>query len=369
MERIHITLVGREALPVYYPIHAIGYDRVFLIATRESMAVAKTISKVANEHGHACSIYKGDIFSNDTTSSEKACESLHSEYPDADFSYNLTGGNKLMALGAFITASRHHAEVFYTDGDNYIDLVTNKTRRFCSFIDIETLFALQGQRVKKSDKYEEDNETYKSAITCEQFVKTKPRLLARLRDCYEQSNHRLPPNFETDRYVTTYSHGCLSITDGDKEILHLEHPDALRLLLGGRWWEVIVAKHVDDWAVKHGYEMWTNVMFAPKNTTSQQLGKVKNEIDILVKTGNLLLFVECKSGNVSQENIAIINYVRTTYGSEKSRSVLISYHPVGPDVSEKARDTKLSVISPLGGADTVSQIALRLDSICNAQKT
>ena len=79
---------------------------------------------------------------------------------------------------------------------------------------------------------------------------------------------------------------------------------------------------------------------APEST------KDKNEIDILVNLGTTFVMIECKSGNLMQNEIYKMDYVRNTYGSDKSKSVLVSFYPVKNDLKEKAKDSQIDIICP-----------------------
>lgn len=125
------------------------------------------------------------------------------------------------------------------------------------------------------------------------------------------------------------------------------------MLFEGRWWEALVADYISEWA-DGKYEIWQNVTFYPRDISSILEDNDKNEIDILVNTGNKFLFVECKSGFISQDNINKMSVIRQNYGSDKSRSVLISYFRLKNDLREKAYETKLNVIDGQHALNNIS---------------
>lgn len=114
------------------------------------------------------------------------------------------------------------------------------------------------------------------------------------------------------------------------------------------------------------YEIWTSVTFQPRDDSLRNLDK--NEIDILVNIGNKFLFVECKSGYVTQDNINKMGIIRQNYGSDKSYSVLVSYYPISTDIGEKAREAKLNVICGKKGKTALEQIPERFDKIITGIK-
>jgi len=70
---------------------------------------------------------------------------------------------------------------------------------------------------------------------------------------------------------------------------------------------------------------------------------VKNEIDIVVNTCRNLIFIECKSGNVKQDDINKIRAVKRLYGGIASRSILVCKYKPRPDIIEKCSDLGIAI--------------------------
>ena len=144
----------------------------------------------------------------------------------------------------------------------------------------------------------------------------------------------------------------------DVEVFASDYHDAFAMLFEGRWWETLVADAVSRWADGR-YEVWTNVRFEPKAEAERY---DKNEVDVLVNIGNRLLFVECKSGMFNQDNLYKLSSVSHTYGSYKSKSVIVSFRDnvIRPDLEEKAREMHVKLFVP---NRQLSNIGVELDKI------
>ena len=69
----------------------------------------------------------------------------------------------------------------------------------------------------------------------------------------------------------------------------------------------------------------------------------KNEIDILINTGQKMLFIECKSGIVSQSDINKMRVISKFYGGLGSKSILVSYYKPKDYLIEKCQDFGIEV--------------------------
>ena len=85
-------------------------------------------------------------------------------------------------------------------------------------------------------------------------------------------------------------------------------------------------------------------------------GRTKNELDVLANDSRRLLFIECKSGYISQDNIYKIDSVRDTYGGENSKSILVSYFPLDEDLATKCRDLHIYLYAPTTNPERVSHL-------------
>lgn len=364
MKEVHITLLGKENLPLYYPIIEFNSEEVYVLGSRQNLAVAHNLKKVLEEKGLLCKVYC-DIDAFDIKSIISKCEEIHSKIGnDCNVTYNITGGTKIMAIGAYIVAKQHKARIIYTDSVSCIDLDTYSSVPLNGKVDNKTIFRLQGQYLKSYDTTAPDNETLDVANKINKFIQGNRKLFNLLRRQYV--NKTLPMISVTEKYEYEYKPASMSVCIKDNigtTLLDFCHHDALKLLFEGRWRESLVADAIFRWS-DNRYEIWRNVTFNPRDMEARLKDFDKNEIDILVNTGNKLLFVECKSGDVTQDNINKMSVIRQNYGSDKSKSVLVSQF-LRSDLREKIEETKSYAII---GRHALENIPHKFDSILQSIK-
>lgn len=377
---IHVTLLGKEALPLYYPIKQSDPrpDKVYIIGTNDNKIIAERLQNLLtkNQNGILDSILpkvkslefvKTSPF--DYNSTINACNEIHRLNPDVpaeNFTYNVTGGTKVMTLAAFQVAKERNCNIIYTDSksikhlspDNLTDTPLN-----CN-ITIFEIIALQGQIIKDAQQFDlqKDAVEISAAEKVFEFWMKKRSVYQGLREAIfgkkgENDNVTIPNFRKFDVKKESYIFECsekdkagmrrLEIYNNYGErFLDIKCKDPKSLLLKGVWWEVLVAdaiaKRFPD------YPIWRNVKFKPVDGNGEKY--VKNEVDVLVNIGSKFLFVECKSGAFNSDVIHKMNTVRATFGGEKSKAVLVSASSTKEEryqISiENAQNTEILVISP-----------------------
>lgn len=353
MVTAQIALLGKEALPVYYAIKEFAPEKVFLIATNENQEIATRIQSVCGNL--PCQICMVDAY--DPAQVVKVCEKIHSESSYEAYLYNLTGGTKVMSLAAFSIAVKYGAETIYTTQANeIIDFRTLQISPMnCSLTNNE-IFALQGQKVKDFailDRH--DKSRVSCALEIKEFIEANYKVYDKLSRSYVKENRILPKALHlTDNITLSKTGHDIVIEKDDIELLQVSHTEAVQLLFEGRWWEALVADALLSWSetLEHPYEIWLNVKFAPMSENVKQDKKEnndkndKNEVDILINIGTKFMFIECKSGNITQNDIYKVAAVRNTYGSGMSKAVLASYHPLDALIKEKAKELDIRLFAP-----------------------
>lgn len=355
-KNIQIALVSKETLPVFYIINEFRPDEVFLVGTEETTREMEQIERSAAKMGSVCHrlITKAD----DMAYTMKQCENVHERCGDnACYCYNLTCGTKLMAFGALMCAQKHQAQVVYSDISTYTNFATMQRMPMQHMLTTEMIIALQGQKIKSRDVYRYDAERTKSASEVRKFVLRNFQAYSVLIKYYNK-NKQLPNPYNDRKVNYRRSGGELVIEYDDIEVFSSDYHDAFSMVFEGRWWETLVADAVSRWADGR-YEVWTNVRFEPKAEAERY---DKNEVDVLVNIGNRLLFVECKSGMFDQDNLYKLSSVSHTYGSYKSKSVIVSFREnvIRPDLEEKAREMHVKLFVP---NRQLSNIGVELDKI------
>lgn len=342
MTNIQIALLGKETLPVYYPVKTEGADEVYIIRSNQNEEEAKRLKTVLEEEHIPCHI-DNVVGAFDLKSINEVCENIHTKLPeDCSVTYNVTGGTKPMFIGALWVARKHSARVLYTDSESLFDLTNGEKTSLNVKMDLNTFFTLQGQKLKSSKPHTYDESVLKCCNKIMRKIIKNPKdfynVYEPLRNVYEKQPTLKLLEFKdkkaifTNDQLTAYSNGIAKFT--------FMHPRVMELVFAGRWWEELVANAVAKWA-NGRYDVWQNVTFYTKE---EKKDKVKNEIDILVNLGTKVLFIECKSGSTDQNVINKMAFIRQNYGSDKSESILISFRTVREDLKEKAKDSKIMVI-------------------------
>lgn len=362
MKKIQIALVSKETLPVFYMINELRPDYVFLIGTLQTAHEMDTIESISKRVGIPC--HKLTTEADDAQDCMQKCENVHLQNgDDCEYCYNLTCGTKLMAFGAMMCSQRHNAKAVYAGTDSYIDLTNFERHDFSRWLDTETIINLQGQKVKDKVLYNYDAERTACANDIREFIENHVRIYGILMR-YFMDYKQLPNPFESGKLLYYRKNGRLTVEYDDVEVFSSDYHDIFKMLFEGRWWETLVADAIAKWA-GDDRKVWTSVRFEPNG---KMKGNDKNEIDVLVNIGNALLFVECKSGFFTQDNIYKLSSVFKTYGSYKSKGVIVSFrnNVIKPDLVEKSKDERVDLVVP---SRNMSNLSRELNRIVKSLKS
>jgi hypothetical protein len=122
----------------------------------------------------------------------------------------------------------------------------------------------------------------------------------------------------------------LERNDGRRLERELSSPHLFNMLLNAGWFEMEVARHLSRW--KHSHEVRLNVMFPYVE------GNAKNEIDVIVNTGNRLMFVECKTHIHTLTDLDKFSKAVRNYGGTGCHALFVTFGPMTSEASEKCRD-------------------------------
>lgn len=366
---IHITLLGKEVLPVYYPIKQFRPNIVYIIGTEQNRSLAERLRHLLTrgqegEVGEAMPLLKQVKFIEtkafDYEAINTACRKIyedHSELSGDSFMFNLTGGTKIMALAAFAVACENGSKVIYTDSTTIKTIYPNRMEEIpleCRLV-LHEIIALHGQKILSATKY--DSSEVDKAEEIRKFILNNREVYESIQEWIKNYNHQeaIPNEFS--------SKGVFKLTCGkknnsgdrtmiiedvyNKPILKIGCRDPKSLLLKGAWWEVLVAKSISS--ISKDYVVWRNVKF--RQVKDSEGKAVKNEVDILVNIGTKLLFVECKSGTFNSSHLQKCRTVKSLYGGEKSKAVLVSASPKDYKdkkslLFENADDNNVDIIAP-----------------------
>lgn len=284
------------------------------------------------------------------------CESIRSFLPEGDkLMYNLTEGTKVAAAAAYSVAQKYGDEaVYYSQEGEMINLITLERRPISERVTNREFLDLFGNIL---DSYNTAAEILPvdvvTSYEVKRFMEAEQKLFQRIQKVYRRDYgariENLPEHFaieQPSRLDVCTKGGTLCVRHKGKTVFESENPLATRLFFTGRWWEVIVSDKVLKWDLarrsdKSSSEVWRNVQFLIPGT-----GKTKNELDIMVNERIRLLFIECKSGYIAQENIYKIYSTKVTYGGDHSMGILVSYYPLEEALKVKCDDLHINYFAP-----------------------
>lgn len=353
-----IILIGKDITSVYQAIKEFGPDCIHLLFTSETEDVLgpmyPMLPQSIRRYSYLVEPYDGRCVM-------EVCRDIHRTF-EGEFTYNLSEGTKLMAFAANQVAVEERAKAYYLtqqgevvfiDGFERVPLMTSLSNEemirlsgnvIAGYYDCKDL---KDQDIQLSWQIKRFIENYRQEHTHVQryFSLYCGRRLDRL-----PSSHSFPD----DLSFKQRDGGVLVFRSG-KAILRLESPNGCHLYFEGRWWETLVAEKVHLWSDTKGDppQAWQSVQFQLEKGSCE---KTKNEVDVLLNDEQKLIFIECKSGQVTQNDIYKIDAVRETYGGDISLAVLASYYPVDADLREKCKDLQISVFAPSAFSDRIDHI-------------
>lgn len=344
---IHIALIGGQAYPAYLGIADQQPDEVILVHSNSTKNEAERIQ---------LELLDGNIrlMEFDPVNIDRIFRQTRNLLSKVDaehiYTINITSGTKLWTI-AFYECFKNvaNAKLIYIDQNNRIyDLSTMDSLLSTVQLNMDLLFRLNGTTVKSYTDYSE----YTSEdLTCLQQIKSLRQYSYQLFHAMSvPDNVHVLDSEENTLAFNMKDSGVLSwnkmnkciivemITKKGKRREILKSPHVFDLFFYTGWFEYEVAHILSNW--KYAKEIRLNVCF-PYQTNNN----AKNEIDIIVNTGNRLLFVECKTQIF---NITDIDKFRTSvknYGGMGCKALFITEANMKSKAAEKCRDSGILFFS------------------------
>lgn len=333
-----ITFLGGQLLPIYIGIKEFMPGKVHFIASNESkdgMTILKDLFKELVFSEFIC-----DPF--DFYEIKKRIEMIVEKVGHNDeVLINLTGGTKIMLLAAQSVISENQGKGFYINQDySLIEVPSYQKKQIVSQLSIKDFFGLSGHKAFKAKTISEiSTNELKVSNDIESFADSN-KLYSKVNDFVRKKYRVLPEKgLEIIDVITLvkWDAGFVEIQHNKKSIVTFRCNNARELFFNASWWELLVASEVGKWI--RAKEIVLNCVLPFKSDDKI----LKNEIDILINTGNKLIFVECKSGNIKQEDINKMKIIKQTYGGIISKSILVSRFLPTQSIMEKCKELDIEV--------------------------
>lgn len=340
--RHQISLVGGQLLPIYVGIKEFNPDKVHFIVSAESkgsITILKSLLTSIHISEHICNAY-------DFYSIKGICEKIIEKFDKGDeITFNLTGGTKIMVLAAQAIIHEKNLKGFYINQDDtLLELPTYDKLHILTEISIQEFLDLSGHHLYSAKNLNDySNEDFMMANRIEAFANNDKRyttITSFIRKKFIGNYQGIPlkgkellPNGIELNWDTKNVNAFLK----GKNIISLNSKNIIDIFFNAAWWELLVAKEVAKWNKLKEMLVKCELPFKTDMNTT------KNEIDILLNTGKKLIFVECKSGIVRQEDINKMKVIKQTYGGLISKSILVSRFIPNSTILEKCKELDVEV--------------------------
>ena len=378
--KVHITLVGGQQYPIYVGIKEANPDKLVMVCSEQSRNDAVRISRVAGMNRSNVELVlcdADDVSSANEVIRDSIVRDIVDKYSDCEYTVSLTGGPKpwSMFLLKLLYGRENVSLLYYGQNGDQCDLIRASQKKSSIPLDMDILFRLKNAETRHYRKFSELTQDDLYAVSViDEFLSQNHDLIG----CFTvmtnpvqpQNRSQIQPGFcyPPDEYgdskqqvkFTRMHHkydgsnlnfyiekGCEK-ADGTIRIkkkndifsipFYFEAPHLKDLLFFAGWFEVMVARMLSVW--KSGQDIRVGVRFDFASSM-----RLKNEIDIIMNTGNKLLFVECKTRIMHLTDLDKFNNVVKTYGGTGSKALFVSYYGIDKDVEEKCGATDIAYFS------------------------
>jgi len=280
---------------------------------------------------------------------------------------NLTGGTKLMFAGALAAARELGAVPFYFDSRNRrVTFIDSLRREKIGPIDsVETFLRLN------SDGLEIPRNTAMKEMSPDRQLLTKTLWINRnkISRFYKELTAY---NKAFQAFKIIHDGFCVKLDSAEVatfqgyglDLAFDNWPDFAKYLSGG-WFEEYVylqCKPYEDAGVVKDLRLNVKLNLGQENIGScSNWGAEYNELDITFTDGYSLYIVECKAGNVTQEQVMKLQNLVRFYGGIEGRGIVACCFPPNTEsVKKKIKDARLMLWS---GGSLSEQIKTMMNSI------
>ena len=341
---VALHLIGEQNIPNYIAIHHLDAAKHVLLATEKTIPVAKRLCRVLGEEVNV-DVQQIEAF--DVKSLKAAFTLLMQMLQGKRVVANVTGGTKPMAiLLTQALATLKDVEISYVETGEKKELISlsfDIARPLCPCIsDIQTFVALQRDNPLSEERPAPSTVEYRLSKNLwsernREGFQWKVNEFAKLAS--ERKNKRL------EKFESEYEHfkGVLAGSQAEQDLSTYYSDmrgDLHRLceFLGGKWFEVYVYTQLIESKklMKQARDLRMNVRLLSEDSKT----KDHQELDLAYTDAYYLYILECKSGNVTQEDVQKLENNVRNYGGTYGRGVLITAKEQESFVLERIKNTR-----------------------------
>jgi hypothetical protein len=373
---IHICVVSGQVLPNLIPVLQESPDRVVLLSSAKMSERVEPLARPIRAQGIPVTV-RNDLPDHGLEAiyeyALRLQEDLARDYADAEITLNVTGGNKLIALGLYNFCQDYR--VFYTDTDHRrIEILPAPGKKpdeipMDNVLTVRTYLEAQGFQCRRIRSRSEEwvEKALQRKGLCKRLAEKAAAIgnfIGSLNKCAylaldntgtalkqpEQDLHWTPRGDAAEILEELNQRDFLAWTPGTGAIVFRD-PETTRFL-SGLWLEEYVYHILKDNGV-------FDVALGVEGQWLHGRGG-KNEFDVLATHGNQLLFVECKTLTHQYERDSDIAYKLEALGRDAGGlhglSWLVTARTPTDNLLDHARRAHFEVIGP----DTLGKLRKRV---------
>ncbi|MCB1158751.1 MAG: DUF1887 family protein, partial [Leptospiraceae bacterium] len=293
---------------------------------------------------------------------KRTCLDVLNTYEDEDIYVNITGGTKIMSVGAYEVFQLMGKHIFYVNtAENQIHILTNnRIIPYKNWIDVETYLRAYGQKAK-SDQNEFFNKylpvlqnLFSEMESWEQkFRESTIGILnyyTKLEDNLSYP-HRVPLDRKhTQRKDLLELIGLFAkykLLDFQNEMISIPG-EAQHKFINGGWLEALTyfkVSRIPGTDIKTGLEI------------EYDNGKTSNEYDVVFTYLNRLFLIECKTSNIRHGDMGVnviykLNTLKDFAGGLFAKGMLVSFQNLSHHHKNRLAEYKLKYTEELKDLDT-----------------
>ena len=347
MAKIYIALVGGQPYPVYLGLMDYAPDRVVFVHSEKSKKEAERI----RDYCRVSDVQFCQMLPVSLDDANRQIKKIKSKIQPSDkVMVNISSGTKVWTY-AFIVAfmEAENVEFCYVDQNCQVFMLkVDEVHNPVLDININTVLALNRTQIESCvelDYYEdEDFDAIEDLKTVRRWNFEAFQKLTQMDDeKRKEFNLHEAGTWSSGGSMLKYDRMQCSVEfdvvrrDGRSGKKRVSSPHLFDILFNYAWFELEVANILSRW--NKAKEVLLNVKFPYKDKST------KNEIDILINTGERLLFVECKTQIFDITDLDKFRTAVKNYGGMGCKALFVTQAPMKETAKEKCEDSEILCFS------------------------
>ena len=359
---LHLALVGGQTMPVYLALQESKASKVVLVYSLSSKVEALGIRQDVENSTIEREVVLVEMVPIEYNIIQSSFEKILDSYKDWIIEANVSSGTKPWTIVlALLSAKYTNLHLIYVDQQNVIYDLKTAEKHIIHVPCISEMLKFNQTKVKSYRNLDEYTEDDYNVLDDIKMIRNKymrvhgafntltipsrenknkfDRHIGYIEDPRTGSEIQWNKEYQIEGSDEVIQHVCFSFLDryGKREDFELDSPHAFDLVISSGWFEYEVATILRKWELCD--EIWLNTVF-PYNNTSP-----KNEIDIIVKAGDKLVFVECKTQIFDKTDIDKFASAVKNYGGLSAKAIFITSVSMDEQAKEKCRTNNIENFS------------------------